>query len=181
VILGGDPRVFLTSVRAVAEIEDSDDDNLPLKKRLARLNPQREFTAGTRGPTPPLGGEDEDEDEEHATPATDSPAVRSKRAAEAGGIDEHVRRARCRNEADQSLRAADADAAADPNGGRQGRKTEITNYAVVKAPGGWPTGDPASVLGKGFLFHINLHSWGNYARRHGESYLRVADEREEED
>ena len=52
---------------------------------------------------------------------------------------------------------------------------------MVKAPGGWPTGDPASVLGKGFLFHINLHSWGNYARRHGESYLRVADEREEED
>lgn len=52
---------------------------------------------------------------------------------------------------------------------------------VVKAPGGWPTADPASVLGKGFLFHLNLQSWGNCADTHGKDYLHVDDEREEED
>jgi hypothetical protein len=155
--------------------DDSDDSEAGVAKRGRR--------GEAWGPTQPQGGgEDEDEDEErHATPATNSPAVRSKRAAEAGGVNEHVRRERRRDEADQSLRSADADAAAGPNGGQRRRPLEITKYEVVKAPAGWPTGDPASALGKGFLFHLYLQSWSKYAGIHRESYLQVDDEREEED
>ena len=50
--------------------------------------------------------------------------------------------------------------------------TGITQYTVLRAPDGWPTGDPDSVLGKSFLYHMNLGSWHEYAKCFKNDYLQ---------
>ena len=61
-----------------------------------------------------------------------------------------------------------------PRGKAKHAKKVVTTgkYTVVRAPDGWPTGDPASVLGKSFLFHINLGSWHDYAKVYKDDYLQ---------